>query len=615
MKYISIFKKPDFYLIMAIIIYPLLFVWGGIEFSDTGTTFYYYKQIFNNPNVILDITPTILTSIIGGLWIKIFCFMEYTSCKLGYALVIILINFLMFKILKDIFKNKTMLLLTLLLSTICITHLDCCFLNYPVLTVLFFILGVYFLYYGIINKSKLKIFISSMIFALNISIRFPNILGIFFIFIPFIWNFFKKDEEENKKEDFKDSLKNSMIFLSGYLLTLIIFILCLKFAGILNFYFEGFKYWHSPYPDDHHSVYVLLNRYIETYSKALLLSINFIGIFYFFNELIHNRPRYKIYIISLIPVLVVFQCINSLTLRILPDLFNYFPIFSWPVISIYQLFSEDFYQKLGYYLFLGIFLFIPIFILFDKKANNKLRFMCLLGMLITAFSLAGSYWYFLNGYWFLISISIYYILNLEIFDKFKKTGLSLIVFLLIFTIFTKTGWNDYAGTMDLKTIITNHKFMNNNMFRGSFTTRERADAINNFIEIYPDYIKQGDSLLAWPNLPLMYSITNTKPVLGTPWPDLIDYRIFNEKLAKIEKNKKFPVILESKYNVNFKPWPKRVIPNVYENNIKDCSVYSTDICTRNQCEAAKNIYIFTEKYKYSKVWENEVFVIYRTYAK
>ena len=84
MKYISIFKKPDFYLIMAIIIYPLLFVWGGIEFSDTGTTFYYYKQIFNNPNVILDITPTILTSIIGGLWIKIFCFMEYTSCKLGF---------------------------------------------------------------------------------------------------------------------------------------------------------------------------------------------------------------------------------------------------------------------------------------------------------------------------------------------------------------------------------------------------------------------------------------------------------------------------------------------------------------------------------------------------
>jgi len=616
-KLLSMPKNPNIFLILAIIIYPLLWVCHGIGFLDTGYSIFYYKQVFNN-SFIWGASQTILTSIIGGLWIKIFPFMEYTSCKLGYALIIILINFLMFKTLKDVFKNKTLLLLTLLLSTICMIHLDVYFLNYSILTVLFFIAGSYFLYSGIINKSKLNIFISSIFFSLNIFVRCANILGILFVFMPFIWSFFNIQQNKNKiKEELKNSLKLSIVFLSGYILTAIAFLICLKITGFLDFYFKDIQNLLTPalYTDSHHSYFYLLNLYIKTYFKSLLLSIIVIGLFSVSYELIANNLKNKfLFFIAFIFFVLLLFYTNSL---ITPDFFKGISLIQTPIISFLIMFvykSSFYWIWFGYFLFLGIFLFIPFCILFDKKTDNKLKLLCFLGILTALFSLAGSSWYFFPGYWFLTTISIYYILDLGNFKdislnkfyKFKKIGLSIIIFLSIFSILTRnSGLGDYTGIKYLNTTI------NNNMFRGSYTSKERADVINDFIKIYPNYIKEKDSLLALPNIPLMHYITNAKPALDTSWTLCLDYRIFNEKLDKIEKNKQFPVILISKYNNNSEGWPKYLILNPFD-NVKDCSIYShSDPQLRDQCEQKKAIEKFISRNNYDNVWENSVFVMYK----
>ncbi|OGH96820.1 MAG: hypothetical protein A2039_06360 [Candidatus Melainabacteria bacterium GWA2_34_9] len=614
MKVASTFKKRDCFLILAIIIYPLLWVCQGIGFLDTGFSIFWYKQIFNHNGFIWGTAPTILTSIIGGLWIKIFPFMEYTSCKLGYAVIILLINFLMFQTLKDVFKNKTLLLLTLLLSTICMIRLDVYFLNYSSLTVLFFIAGSYFLYSGIINKSKSKIFISSIFFSLNIFVRCANILGLLFVFAPFIWTFLNFLQNKDKiKEALKNSLKFSIIFLSGYILTAIVFLLCLKITGFSDFYFKDMQnlFTATVYPDSHHSSVYLLNLYINTYFKSLLLSIIVIGLFSISYGLIKSK------IWSFISFIFFVLLLFYTNVLITPGFFKGISLILVPIVSFVIMFvykSSFYWTWFGYFLFPGIFLFIPFWILVDKKADNKLKLLCFLGILTALFSLAGSGWYFFPGYWFLTAISIYYILNLENFkdislnkfSKFKKIGLSIIIFLSIFSIITRnSGLGDYTGIKYLNTTI------NNNMFQGSYTSKERAAVINDFIKIYPNYIKETDSLLALPNIPLMHYITNAKPALDTSWPLCLDYRIFNKKLDKIEKNKQFPVILISKYNNNHEGWPKSLILNPFD-NVKDCSIYSnSDPQLRDQCEQKKAVERFISRNKYDIVWENSVFIMYK----
>lgn len=57
---------------IIIIIFPLLFIWQGLDFTDTGFYLTNYQQIFNDPKSIEYSFALWLTNIIGGLWVKVF---------------------------------------------------------------------------------------------------------------------------------------------------------------------------------------------------------------------------------------------------------------------------------------------------------------------------------------------------------------------------------------------------------------------------------------------------------------------------------------------------------------------------------------------------------------
>jgi len=618
MKPIFTVKQVNLFLILAIIIYPLLWIYQGIDLTDSGYVMFYYKRIFSNPEVISNMSPIVLTSVLGGIWLKLFPFMEYTSCKLGSALVVIFINFLLFKIFKDIFKNKTLLLLSLLVSTICITRPFVQFLNYSSLTVLFFVLGSYFLYKGIVNKSNINVLISSVILSLSIFVRFPNILGLSFVFIFWFWSFINIQTNKcDKKEEFLNSLKFSGIFLAGYLITALIFLLGLKLTGVLGFYLDGFKnllfYAKS---NTHHSVFMLLGLYTKTYFKALLVGVNFVGIIFVFGELIKNNSKNKniFRFFALIILIFTLLCLNTVILYNLPLNHTIFSIRLFAE-TICLLFAENFWQYMGMFLPLGIFLFIPFFNLFDKKIKAKLKLLSFMGLFVAIFSFAGSDGYFYNipGYWFLAVISVYCVLNPAIFKnssfniqhKIKKTGLILVIFLSIFSIATKgTCFYDSTNKFSLNTNI------NNKMFWGSYTTKEKAFVLKNFIKAYPNYIKKDDLLLAWPSIPLLHYITETKPALKSPWPAVMDYRIFKKNMEELEKNKEFPVILISKYLTTNRDWPKELIDNPYSYYAGNCSS-SLGYVIRDNCEEDKMIKIFIKNNKYYKIWEDDFFIMYK----
>lgn len=618
-KNIFSLKRINYILILLIIIYPLLWVPFGIDITDTGYVMFYYKNIFNHPEVISNSSSIILSSILGGLWIKIFPFMEYTSCKLAYALIIIFINFLLYKIFIDIFKNKTLLLISLLLATTCIMRPFIQFMNYSVITVLFFILGTYFLYNGITKNSKTDILISSAVFSLNTFVRLPNILGLSFVLMFWIWNFINIQAGNYKTkqeiiEKLKSSLKFSGIFLAGYLITAIIFLLILKLTGTLGFYIAGMNelLLYSKL-DTSYSSNILFNIYLKAYQKAILISINFIGIFWSFYEATKCKFEIKnaFRILTLIFIILFFICLN--TFEIMP--FNVVNSLNKLITKTFQLFSiRDFWHYMTMFLSIGIFLFIPAFILFNKKAEIKLKLLSLIGILIALISFAGSNAaiYNIPGYWIIAVISAYYVLNYEnTKDSIKKIGTYFVIFLLILSVITKRGFfSDSKNTISLNTPVNNH------MFWGSYTTKERASAIKDFIKISPKYIKKNDLLLAWPSLPLMHYMTDSLSAVGTPWPTVMDYRIFKNNLEIKEKNNEFPVILISKYlTTSFLEWPRVLIkdPYIYNSNCSvysKCDVYSSCIF-RDGCEEEKIVTSFIKRNNYQLVWENDVFEIYK----
>ena len=145
------------------------------------------------------------------------------------------------------------------------------------------------------------------------------------------------------------------------------------------------------------------------------------------------------------------------------------------------------------------------------------------GILVAFFSFAGSNgdYYNMPGYWFLTIISIYYILNLESFNrislnnvyKFKKIGLALVIFISIFSIFTKDScFYDSTNKISLNTTIKNH------MFWGSYTTKERADVLKDFINTYPRYINWRFSFgLAFSSFDAIYNRNKTDFKIAMDW--------------------------------------------------------------------------------------------------
>jgi hypothetical protein len=128
-------------LISLIFLYPLLFIWQGLDFTDCGYLATNFQQFFHDP--ASNPMSLWLTNLIGGVWVHLFGdLLGYWGLKLAGVLIIYLTIYFAYLILKP-YLEKTELLMGLLLSMIFIFRWP--IIHYNNLTVLFFVAGAYFL--------------------------------------------------------------------------------------------------------------------------------------------------------------------------------------------------------------------------------------------------------------------------------------------------------------------------------------------------------------------------------------------------------------------------------------------------------------------------------------
>ena len=102
-------------------------------------------------------------------------------------------------------------------------------------------------------------------------------------------------------------------------------------------------------------------------------------------------------------------------------------------------------------------------------------------------------------------------------------------------------YNDSYNRFSLNAKI-NHKY-----FRGIYTTKEKAEPLNELIAEFPKYIEDGDTILVTWIAPIIYYLTNTRPYFPHPWTEVYKRYKIEKFFSENPKDTKLPVVIRYNY--------------------------------------------------------------------
>jgi hypothetical protein len=138
--------------------------------------------------------------------------------------------------------------------------------------------------------------------------------------------------------------------------------------------------------------------------------------------------------------------------------------------------------------------------------------------------------------------------------------------------------------------------INHPMLRGVFTTKERAEVVEDFLGELPKYVKADDYLFAFEEIPLVHFLTKTRTYLYTPWPMVYMPQQFKEKIDRAKKEHPLPVFVKAKASVADLEWP-RSLEGLRRTEIR-------------YVENRRIVHQFLRDNNYRKKWENSFFEIW-----
>ncbi len=254
------------WIVATILIYPLLFIWQGLDFTDLGYCLTNYQQIFNDPaSISYSFTSTWLTNVIGGLWLTCFGNFGLVGVRFASVLIVYITILFAYQTLKP-YINQRHLLIGLLLALILIQRLY--WPHYNNLTAMFLVIGVFLLIKGLREHENKWAFMAGLVLAANIFVRISNILGVSLIICIVFCGYLCGTP-------WKKQIKTIFIFLFGYLVAIVSVLLVMKLIGHYDLFLSGFKDLFSmgTSSSSHHSAGLLINLFIMDHVKALFFLI------------------------------------------------------------------------------------------------------------------------------------------------------------------------------------------------------------------------------------------------------------------------------------------------------------------------------------------------------
>jgi hypothetical protein len=545
--------------LFIIIVYPWLFIWQGFDMTDSGFSFTLYQNIFNH--LIPHDPLRILTNFLGGIFDKYFNIWGYIGFKIAYILNIYIILYIVWLLLKN-FAKKEVIIFSFFITLIFITKTGGNWINYNSFSSLFYLTEILFLFYGYKNHNLIYFFIAGIFAGINIFIRFPNLLDVLLILGVIYLSILDK----------KPYLKIVLIFIFGYILSIIIFLIFLKQIGYFQEYINSIIFLFMKNPNDSYSTSSLLKLLIKDYSILVLSTSLFLTFVIYFGKYIVKYKK-NIQYASIV-------CFTILSIYILP---------------IYRIWQ---------YLYVGILYFVLMVIIFDKNENDKFKFLAILSLLYLALIPLGSdngIYNAIYGMWLAFPLVIIYMSkknsldfkNVIVLDNkvLRYNKILFITVTIIFSLYTKYHYTyrDDENRLSLRYPLVHHKLS------GVFTTKQRAEVVNEFFNELSKKLKNDRELFVYEKIATTYYIMTKPAPLSHVWAVVhMDSQKFKNEFLKYA-NEKLPIIARAKYSVSTFDWP-------YD--------YVKLSKAKNKEKNRKIVENFMKNKKYKKVWENEYFEIW-----
>jgi hypothetical protein len=444
---------------------------------------------------------------------------------------------------------------------------------------------------GLKDKIIFKIFISGALVSLNMFTRTPSIVGLSFILaIPYFGYI--------SDISYRNQLKQGSFYLLGFISTTALILLIMKSIGHLKLFIENLEvvFGMGTQTESVNNITKLIKLFISDYSNSLIygfILISSIFILSYANNLVSDLTKYKQKkIVNLSFSLILLICV-------------YFTIshkITWSGLL---------------WIFTGLSLIISILIVSTKSFKNEIKLLTVLGclvLLIAPFGSGGGI-YMVGRYslWIIFPITIDYIFNLKLIEtkinissngqgnslnfSISEEQIRLIrSYLLGLSVFICLYFAYHFPYFDMSDRTKMRFMVENKNVKGIFTTKERAQVINELLKESSKYLKKDDYLLAYDNIPMIHFLTETKPYIHNSWPYFFIPEAFKKEMNKsIINSKELPVVILQKVNTLYSDWPV--------NSIGSLQKLKSDIIRDSI------MFDFMEKNKYVKVWENKAFEI------
>jgi hypothetical protein len=142
--------------------------------------------------------------------------------------------------------------------------------------------------------------------------------------------------------------------------------------------------------------------------------------------------------------------------------------------------------------------------------------------------------------------------------------------------------------------------IDNELARNIYTTKERAEVINEVLSQLNKHVKENDYLLAYDNVPMLNFLTKTRPYMGISWVWVYDSVTFKNKLNQAESEiKELPIVVQQKFQtiVNF----SKPVSDYMDENKQEGYIYKQG--------RVKAMNSFLKRNNYKVIWSNSYFNI------
>ena len=572
--------------LLILIVTPVCISLQGIDMTDTGWLLSNYQQFFNDPESTSYWFHIWIPRLLGGIWYISFKDAGVLGFKLAGVLIFWITAFFVYLLFKRYVQNRY-LLPALVAGMVLHFAGKITIIHYNNLTTLFLAAGVWVLVKGIEKGLKSWLFFAGVIFAVNVFVRVPNLLGVLFSGV-ILYKGWKE------RVECKALLYQLLSFFSGFLLGIGVIILLIHGLGQWTLFYSSLTELFRGSNEDlsQYRFNQMEKKFLYDHGRALLSAGVLYLLIYGVTRILQKIKRYSLSVFSFVLVFFLAYFLNIFVFR------NEMMVVVYPLVGI------------SYLTCLWV-LSLPEERKSPLKDISWAVILCLgilsvgsdTGMKVASYGLIFSFpllfyvWMQLPD----ITLQFNFVINGNGIGKNmipfpsavrKQMFFYLLVAYSAFSILFL--WSDtYRDSPDRLRMNTK---IQHPLAGGIYTTEERAKVLHEVLQELSTRIKPGDLLLTYENIPMIHFLTGTRPYNYNSWSNLYLPLEYEKALKKAEAERKLlPIVVLGKSNTRSSFWPKSPFAPGKENERRNRSI----------------LYDFLNRYRYVVVWENEAFIILR----